>query len=179
MKKVLVSLLVGMTLCGGLFGCGNKEVEETKIETKTEVESTYEDEEDKVVEEQSKEEIVEGVLDSVRNMHNNIDSQMNESSEYFFSYSEITYDSYTNTVVIKNYMNSKDGDDNQYVMAMSMSDTSDLFTSMKENCDMDYEVTRNLLNLNGITDVDITVAKYMGAYKVFETKNGEVVYTIQ
>lgn len=175
MKKVLVSLLVGVTLCGGLFGCGNREVVE---EVKPEVESSYQ--EDTVVEEPSKEEVIEGVLDSIRNMHNNIDSQMNESSEYFFSYSEITYDSYTNTIVIKNYMNSKDGDDNKYIVALGMAeDTSDLFTSMKESCDMDYETTRNLLDLNGITDVDIIVTKYMGAYKVFETKNGEVVYTLQ
>lgn len=31
MKKVLVSLLVGMTLCGGLFGCGNA-TEDTMVE---------------------------------------------------------------------------------------------------------------------------------------------------
>ncbi len=180
MKKVLVSLLVGMTLCGGLFGCGNKEVEEIKPETKTKVESTYEDEDDRLVEAQSKEQIIEGVLDTIRQMRNDVNSQMNESSEYFFSYSEITYDSYTNTVVIKDYMNSKDGDDNQYIAALTMAeDTSGLFIDMKNTCDMEYDTTKNLLNLNGIDDVDIIVSQYVGAYKVFETKNGEVVYTLQ
>ena len=113
-------------------------------------------------------------------MRNDVNSQMNESSEYFFSYSEITYDSYTNTVVIKDYMNSKDGDDNQYIAALTMAeDTSGLFIDMKNTCDMEYDTTKNLLNLNGIDDVDIIVSQYVGAYKVFETKNGEVVYTLQ
>ena len=175
MKKVLVSLLVGVTLCGGLFGCGNKEAAE---EVNTEVETSYQ--EDIVVEEPSKEEVIEGVLDTIRQIRNDVNSQMNESSEYFFTYSEITYDSYTDTIVIKDYMNSKDGDDNKYIVALSMvEDTSGIFNDMENTCDMEYETAQNLLSLNGIHDVDIIVTQYMGAYKVFETENGEVVYTLQ
>ena len=33
MKKVLVSLLVGVTLCGGLFGCGEETVSKAKYDT--------------------------------------------------------------------------------------------------------------------------------------------------
>lgn len=176
MKKVLVSLLVGVTLCGGLFGCGNKEVVE---EVKPEVEVSQDYKEDVVVE-PSKEEVIEGILDTIRQMREDVNSQMNASSEYFFTYSEITYDSYTNTIEIKDYMNSKDGDNNKYIVALNMAeDTSSLFTSMKGTCDMEYNTALSLLDLNEIDDVDIVVTQFMGEYKVLETKNGEVVYTLQ
>ena len=32
MKKVLISLLVGVTLCGGLFGCGEETVSKAKYD---------------------------------------------------------------------------------------------------------------------------------------------------
>lgn len=180
MKKLFISLLIGVMVGGCFVGCGNKEVKENKIETKTEVESVYGDEDDKLVEEQSKEEIVEGALDTIRQMKDDVNSQMNESSEYFFNYTVITYDSYTNTVVVSDYTDSKDGEDNKYILSLTMAeDTSGVFASIKDTCDMEYESIKNLLSLDGVDDVDIIITKYMGDYKIFETKNGEVVYTIQ
>ena len=44
---------------------------------------------------------------------------------------------------------------------------------------MEYNTALSLLDLNEIDDVDIVVTQFMGEYKVLETKNGEVVYTLQ
>ena len=69
MKRVLVSLLVGVNLCGGLFECGNKEVEK---EVKPEVEVSQNFQEDEVVEDPSKEMVVDAVVATVQQTNDNV-----------------------------------------------------------------------------------------------------------
>lgn len=68
MKKVLVSLLLGVTLVGGLVGCGNKAVvepiENQKVEVKEEGKTTKEETSNKV-EQENKEEILDGTIENV------------------------------------------------------------------------------------------------------------------
>lgn len=175
MKRVLVSLLVGVTLCGGLFGCGNKEVEK-EVKPEIEVSQNFQD---TVVGEPSREIVIDAVVATVQQINDDVNAELNESDGYFFTYTEVTYDSATDTIILSDYTSSKDGDDGRYLLALSTAGAdSEAYEGIKETCDVEYESTRNLLDSRGVNDVDIVIVQYMDDYRIFETKNGKVVYTL-
>lgn len=170
MKKVLVSLLVGMTLCGGLFGCGNKEVEETKIETKTEVESTYEEEEQGL----SNEEKMNLTKTQIESYFNDFSNTVNSKYDDYFITFEVT--------VIGNTINIK------YSMVYTLYDNSSMVMAIMDDptCEENgvnilrefYKTANNIATINDVQDYTIVIDSYVGEYKIMTTTNNEITYDI-
>ena len=71
------------------------------------------------------------------------------------------------------------GDDGRYLLALSTAGAnSEAYEGIKETCDAEYESIWNLLDSHGVNDVDIVIVQYMDDSRIFETKNGEIVYTL-
>lgn len=88
MKKVLVSLLVGVTLCGGLLGCGES--------AKDRLNSTYKYSEDNSVEERKSFEEDYAELQPYRYATTYVKQEMNKSGHDFV----VTLNEYTKTINI-------------------------------------------------------------------------------
>lgn len=177
MKKVLVSLLVGVTLCGGLFGCGNKEVEETKIETKNEVESTYEDEEDNIIEEEqglSNEEKMNLTKTQIEFYFNDFANTVNSKSDDYFITFEVTV--MENTINIKYSMVYTSYDNSSMVMAIMDDPTCE--ESGVNILHEFYETANNIAIINDVQDYTIVIDSYVGEYKVMTTTDNEITYDI-
>ena len=170
MKKVLVSLLVGVTLCGGLFGCGNKEVEETKIETKTEVESTYEEEEQGL----SNEEKMNLTKTQLESHFNDFSNTVNSKTDDYFITFEVTV--MGNTINIKYSMVYTSYDNSSMVMAI-MDDPTCEENGVNIIHEF-YKIANNMATINDVQDYTIVIDSYVGEYKIMTTTDDEITYDI-
>ena len=168
MKKVLISLLLGVTLVGGLVGCGNKPVVEDK-----EVNAP-------IVEEEtlSKEDKINILIDGILKLETNVDDEMNaQSDEYgILSNTKVNYDNLNDTIIIEHsqsYIKFSDSEMIGYFVANPGS--LDVFVDMSNN---DFEAIKETFGKGIPEGTKIKILHKIGEYKVLEYTEGTTTYRI-
>ena len=168
MKKVLISLLLGVTLVGGLVGCGNKTVVEDKeVNTPIVEEETL-----------SKEDKINILIDGISNLETNVDDEMNaQSDEYgILSNTKVNYDNLNDTIIIEHsqsYIKFSDSEMIGYFVANPGS--LDVFVDMSNN---DFEAIKETFGKGIPEGTKIKILHKIGEYKVLEYTEGTTTYRI-
>lgn len=168
MKKVLISLLLGVTLVGGLAGCGNKPVVEDK-----EVNTPIAEEEAL-----SKEDKINILIDGISKLETNVDDQMNSMSDEYgiLSNTKVNYDNLNDTIIIEHYYSYINFSDSEMIGYFVANPGSlDVFVDMSNN---DFEAIKETFGKGIPEETEIKILHKVGEYKVLEYTEGTVTYRI-
>ena len=167
MKKLFISLLLGVTLVGGLVGCGNKTVVEDK-----EVNSD-------IVEEETEEEKIEYVVNTINKILSELDNELNSTNGNFLTATEVFYEENTRTIqVIQTVTSITEATDEEFVMACILGDSDSTFESINTTCLYKHEQIKQLVDLKELKNINIVISQKQGDYKIYEIKNGVETYRI-
>ena len=167
MKKALISLLLGVTLVGGLVGCGNKPVVEDK-EVNT-----------PIVEEETEEEKIEYVVNTINKIFSELDNELNSTNGNFLTATEVFYEENTRTIqVIQTVTSITEATDEEFVMAYILGDSDSIFESINTTCLYKHEQIKQLVDLKELKNINIVISQKQGDYKIYEIKNGVETYRI-
>lgn len=168
MKKVLVSLLVGVTLVGGLVGCGNKTVVEDKeVNTPIVEEETL-----------SKEDKINILIDGISKLETNVDDEMNSMSDEYgiLANTKVNYDNLNDTIIIEHSQSFIKFDDSEMIGYFVANPGSlDTFADMANN---DFEAIKETFGKGIPEGTKIKILYKVGEYKVLEYTEGTVTYRI-
>ena len=169
MKKALISLLLGVTLVGGLAGCGNKTLIEDK-EVNTPIAEELEE---------TEEEKIEYVINIVNKTFNEIDNELNSTGGNFLTSTKVFYEENTRTIqVVQTVTSITEITDEEFVMAYKFGNSDSLFESFNSNCLFKYEQVKELVDLKELKNINIVITQNQGDYKIYEIKNGVETYRI-
>lgn len=168
MKKMLISLLLGVTLVGGLVGCGNKTtVEDKEVNTPIAEEETL-----------SKEDKINILIDGISEFETNVDDEMNSQSDEFgiLVNTKVNYDNLNDTIIIErsySYIGFSDSEIIGYFVGNPGS--LDAYVDMSNN---DFEAIEEVFG-NGIPEgTKIKILHKIGEYKILEYIEGTTTYRI-
>lgn len=169
MKKVLISLLLGVTLVGGLVGCGNKTVIEDKEVNTPIVEELEETEEEKI----------EYIVNTMNKIFNEVDNELNSTDDNFLTSTKVLYEENTRTIkVIQTVFSITETTDEEFVAAYILGDSDSLFESINSNCLYKHEQIKQLVDLKELKNMNIAISIYQGEYKIYGIENGVETYKI-
>ena len=168
MKKALISLLLGVTLIGGLVGCGNKPVVEDKeVNTPIVEEETL-----------SKEDKIDILIDGILKLETNVDDEMNSMSDEYgiLTNTKVNYDNLNDTIIIEHsysYINFSDSEMIGYFVTNPGS--LDTFVNMSND---DFEIIKETFGKGIPEGTKIKILHKIGEYKVLEYTEGTTTYRI-
>ena len=168
MKKALISLLLGVTLVGGLVGCGNKTVVEDKeVNTPIVEEETL-----------SKEDKINILIDGISKLETNVDDEMNSMSDEYgiLTNTEVNYDNLNDAIIIEHsysYINFSDSEMIGYFVANPGS--LDTFVNMSND---DFEAIKETFGKGIPEETEIKILNKIGEYKILEYTEGTTTYRI-
>ena len=148
MKKALISLLLGVTLVGGLVGCGNKPVVEDKEVNTPIVEEETLSKEDKI------NILIDGILTNTK----------------------VKYDNINDTIIIEHsysYINFSDSEMIGYFVANPGS--FDTFVNISND---DFEAIKETFGKGIPEETEIKILNKIGEYKILEYTEGTTTYRI-
>ena len=168
MKKALISLLLGVTLVGGLVGCGNKPVVEDKeVNTPIVEEETL-----------SKEDKINILIDGILKLETNVDDEMNSMSDEYgiLTNTEVNYDYLNDAIIIEHsysYINFSDSEMIVYFVA-----NPGLLDTFVDIANSDFETIKETFGKGIPEDTEIKILNKIGEYKILEYTEGTTTYRI-
>ena len=168
MKKVLISLLLGVTLVGGLVGCGNKTVVEDKeVNTPIVEEETL-----------SKEDKINILIDGISKLETHVDDEMNGMSDEYgiLTNTKVNYDNLNDTIIIEHsYSYIKFSDSEMIGYFVANPGSLDTFVDMSNN---EFETIKETFGRGIPEETKIKILHKVGEYKILEYTEGATTYRI-
>ena len=168
MKKVLISLLLGVTLVGGLVGCGNKTtVEDKEVNTPIVEEETL-----------SKEDKINILIDGISKLETHVDDEMNSMSDEYgiLTNTKVNYDNLNDTIIIEHsYSYIKFSDSEMIGYFVANPGSLDMFVDMSNN---EFETIKETFGRGIPEETKIKILHKVGEYKILECTEGTVTYRI-
>ena len=167
MKKLFISLLLGVTLVGGLVGCGNKTVVEDKeVNTPIVEEKTI-----------SQSEKIEMVVSDFKEYISYTDDEINVAMNGdVFQKTNVYYEEKTETIYIEQTIKFANFSDVAVASALAK-DTEGNDKSVENLNTLSDNLNLSLKNI-GVEDIKIVSTLKVGEYKIIEIENGIVTYRI-
>lgn len=178
MKKLLISLLLGVTLVGGLVGCGNKTVIEGKENNKTVVEDKEVNSPIPEEETMPKEDKINILIDGILELETGVDDQMNSMSDEYriLSSTKVDYDNLNDTIIIEHFYSYIDFSDSEMVgYLVSNPGSADSFVDMSND---DFETIKEIFGKGIPKETKIKIVHKIGEYKILEYTEGTITYRI-